>query len=66
MTKSPLKELDVTGENCPGPIVMAGDYVVSMSLGERIKVLSTHSEPIEDNVMAMPAMGGKVVENDQT
>lgn len=66
MTKSPLKELDVTGETCPGPIVMAGDYVASMSLGERIKVLSIHSETIDDIAVAMPDMGGKVVENGQT
>lgn len=66
MTKSPLKELDVSGETCPGPIVMAGDYIASMNLGERIKVLSTHSETIEDIAVAMPDMGGKVVENGQT
>jgi hypothetical protein len=65
MTKSPLKELDVSGETCPGPIVLAGDYLTSMGLGERVKVLSIHSETIEDIAVAMPDMGGKVVENGQ-
>lgn len=65
MTKSPLKELDVSGETCPGPIIIAGDYVASMSLGERVKVLSIHSETIEDIAVAMPDMEGKVVENGQ-
>lgn len=66
MTKSPLKELDVSGETCPGPIVLAGDYLTSMGLGERVKVLSIHSETIEDIAVAMPDMGGKVVENGKT
>ena len=62
MTKSQAKELDVTGETCPGPIILVGDELSSMTTGERLKVKSKSSEAIEDIAISIPEMSGKVVE----
>lgn len=62
MTISKAEELDVTGETCPGPIILVGDKLSSMATGERLKVKSKSSEAIEDIAISIPEMGGKVVE----
>ncbi|MEN6552327.1 MAG: DsrE family protein [Methanobacterium sp.] len=62
MTKSQAVELDVTGETCPGPIILVGDKLSSMATGERLKVKSKSSEAIEDIAISIPEMSGKVVE----
>ena len=62
MTKSQAEELDVTGETCPGPIILVGDKLNSMATGERLKVKSKSSEAIEDIAISIPEMSGKVVE----
>jgi len=62
MTKSPVEELDVTGETCPGPIILVGDKLSSMVTGGRVKVKSKSSEAIEDIAVSIPDMGGKVTE----
>ncbi|MCZ3367387.1 MULTISPECIES: DsrE family protein [Methanobacterium] len=62
MTKSQAAELDVTGETCPGPIILVGDKLSSMATGERLKVKSKSSEAIEDIAISIPEMNGKVVE----
>lgn len=62
IAKSKTEELDVTGETCPGPIILVGDKMSSMSTGDRIKVKSKSSEAIEDIAVSVPEMNGKVVE----
>ena len=62
MTKSHAEDLDVTGETCPGPIILVGDKLNSMATGERLKVKSKSSEAIEDIAISIPEMSGKVVE----
>lgn len=62
MTRSQAKELDVTGETCPGPIILVGDKLNSMATGERLKVKSKSSEAIEDIAISIPEMGGKVID----
>lgn len=62
MTKSQVEELDVTGETCPGPIILVGDKLNCMTIGNRIKVKSKSSEAIEDIAVSIPEMKGKVVE----
>ena len=62
MTKSQAEELDVTGETCPGPIILVGDKLNSMATGERLTVKSKSSEAIEDIAISIPEMSGKVVE----
>ena len=62
MTRSQAEELDVTGETCPGPIILVGDKLNSMATGDRIKVKSKSSEALEDIAISIPEMSGKVVE----
>lgn len=62
LTKTEVKELDVTGETCPGPIMLVGDNLISMAIGERLKVSSKSSETVEDIAVAIPGMGGKVLD----
>jgi predicted peroxiredoxin/TusA-related sulfurtransferase len=62
MTKSQVEELDVTGETCPGPIILVGDKLDCMTTGDRIKVKSKSSEAVEDIAISIPEMSGKVVE----
>jgi predicted peroxiredoxin/TusA-related sulfurtransferase len=62
MTKSPVEELDVTGETCPGPIILVGDKLNGMATGDRVKVKSKSSEAIEDIAVSIPEMSGKVTE----
>ena len=62
MTKSQAEELDVTGETCPGPIILVGDKLSSMAIGDRIKVKSKSSEALEDIAISVPEMSGKILE----
>ena len=62
MTRSQAEELDVTGETCPGPIILVGDKLSSMAIGDRIKVKSKSSEALEDIAISVPEMSGKILE----
>lgn len=62
MTKKDMEELDVTGETCPGPIIIVGDKLKSMETGDRIKVKSKNAESLEDIAISSPEMGGKIVD----
>ena len=62
MTRSQVEELDVTGETCPGPIILVGDKLGCMAIGDRIKVKSKSSEALEDIAVSVPEMSGKVIE----
>jgi predicted peroxiredoxin/TusA-related sulfurtransferase len=62
MTPKEMEELDVTGETCPGPIIIIGDKLGSMETGERIKVKNKSLESIEDIEVSISGIGGKVIE----
>ncbi len=64
MTKADRKidEIDVTGETCPGPVMMVGDHLSVMAVGDRLKVKNKCAESIDDIEVALPGMGGKVVD----
>ncbi|MBI5458422.1 DsrE family protein [Methanobacterium sp.] len=57
-----MEELDVTGQTCPGPIIIASDKLGSMENGDRVKIKNNNLETIEDIAIAMPEMGGKVLD----
>ncbi len=63
MSKKEIKELDVTGETCPGPIIIVGDQLNCMETGDRLKVKSNKAETIEDIAVSLPEMGAKVIEH---
>ncbi|WP_414469728.1 DsrE family protein [Methanobacterium sp. ACI-7] len=62
MSIKEMEELDVTGETCPGPIIIVGDKLGSMKIGERLKVKNKSVESIEDIAVSIAEIGGKVVE----
>lgn len=62
MTAKDVEEMDVTGETCPGPIIIVGDKLDSMEVGERLNVKSSKAETIEDISVSIPGMDGKVIE----
>lgn len=62
MTGKQMEELDVTGETCPGPIIIVGDKVGSMQTGERLKIKNKSMESIEDIAVSIADMGGKIIE----
>lgn len=62
MTQKEMEEIDVTGETCPGPIIIVGDKLSSMDTGERIKVKNKSMESIEDIAVSISDVGGKVIE----
>lgn len=62
MTRKEMEQIDVTGETCPGPIIIVGDKLGSMQTGERIKVKNKSLESIEDIAVSIAEIGGKVIE----
>ncbi|MGB9937803.1 MAG: DsrE family protein [Methanobacterium sp.] len=62
MTKKEMEEIDVTGETCPGPIIMVGDKLDSMETGDRIKVKNKSLESIEDIAVSIAEICAKVIE----
>lgn len=62
MSRKQMEELDVTGETCPGPIIIVGDKLGPMQTGERLKVKNKSMESIEDIAVSIADMGGKVIE----
>ncbi len=62
MTPKEMEEIDVTGETCPGPIIIVGDKLGSMETGERIKVKNKSLESIEDIAVSIAEIGAKVIE----
>lgn len=64
MTKADKKidEIDVTGETCPGPVMMVGDHLSVMAVGDRLKVKNTCQESIDDIATAVPGMSGRIID----
>lgn len=64
LTRSGQKpeEIDVTGETCPGPVIMVGDRLKDMVIGDRLKVKNSSKESIDDIAVSVPGMAGKVIE----
>lgn len=57
-----MAKLDVTGETCPGPVIIVGDKLASMQIGERIQILSNLKETLDDLIISAPEMNGSVVD----
>lgn len=57
-----IEEIDVTGETCPGPIIIVGDRLSSMEPGMRIKIKSENSDVIDDLALSAPEMKAEVIE----
>jgi uncharacterized protein len=58
---SKTEEIDVTGDTCPGPVIIVGNYLSAAAVGERIKVKSNSPETIDDIESAVRSLGSKIV-----
>lgn len=61
-----IEKLDVTGQTCPGPVIIVGDKLASMQVGQRIEIDSNMKETLDNLVISAPEMNGAVVEEGQT
>lgn len=61
-----MAKLDVTGETCPGPVIIVGDKLASMQIGERIQILSNLKETLDDLIISAPEMNGSVIDDGVT
>jgi hypothetical protein len=55
------EEIDVTGETCPGPVMIVGDKLSSLGTGERLKVKSASADTIADVSAAVTASGSLIL-----
>jgi Predicted peroxiredoxins len=55
------EEIDVTGETCPGPVMIVGEKLSSLAIGERLKVKCKSADTLADVSAAVIASGSKVV-----
>jgi len=55
------EEIDVTGETCPGPVMIVGDKLSCLATGERFKVKSKSADTLADVSAAITAAGSRVV-----
>jgi len=58
-----MTKLDVTGETCPGPVIIVGDKLASMQVGERVQILSNLKETLDDLIISAPEMNGSIVDD---
>jgi len=56
-----LEEIDVTGETCPGPVILAGERLSCLAVGERLKVKSASADTIADVSAAVTASGSRIL-----
>lgn len=63
------EEMDVTGETCPGPVILVSERLSSLAVGERLKVKSASPDTIADISAAVISSGslilGKSTEGDR-
>ncbi|GAB7015584.1 DsrE family protein [Methanogenium cariaci] len=56
-----MKEINVTGDFCPGPVITVGNILATLSTGERMKVIAASQETLDDITMAVKSAGSTVV-----
>ena len=59
-------DLDVTGLNCPLPILKAKKLMKSLNSGDTLEVLSTDSGSVKDFGSFCKATGNTLLEQDET
>ncbi len=56
-----MEEIDVTGETCPGPVIIVGERLSGLAIGERLKVKSASLDTLADLTAAVTASGSRIV-----
>jgi predicted peroxiredoxin/TusA-related sulfurtransferase len=57
-----IEKLDVTGETCPGPVIIVGDKLASMQVGQRVGIVSNLKETLDDLMISASEMNGSIVD----
>ncbi len=57
-----IEKLDVTGETCPGPVIIVGDKLASMQVGQRVEIVSNLKETLDDLMISASEMDGSIVD----
>jgi len=55
-----MEEIDVTGETCPGPVIIVGERLSGLAIGERLKVKSASPDTLADVSAAVTASGSRI------
>jgi len=56
-----MEEIDVTGETCPGPVIIVGERLSALAVGERLKVKSASPDTLADVTVAITASGSRIL-----
>jgi len=56
-----MEEIDITGETCPGPVIIVGERLADLAVGERLKVKSASHDTIADVSAAVTASGSRIL-----
>jgi len=56
-----MEEIDVTGETCPGPVLIVGERLSALAVGERLKVKSASADTLADITAAITASGSRIL-----
>jgi hypothetical protein len=56
-----MEEIDITGETCPGPVIIVGERLADLAVGERLKVKSVSHDTIADVSAAVTASGSLIL-----
>lgn len=66
ISRGEIEEVDVTGETCPGPLIIVGEKLSSMKPGMRLKIKSESQDVIDDLAVSAPEMNARVIEKSNT
>jgi predicted peroxiredoxin/TusA-related sulfurtransferase len=57
-----IEKIDVTGQTCPGPVIIVGDKLASMQVGQRVEIVSNLKETLDDLMISASEMNGSIVD----
>jgi predicted peroxiredoxin/TusA-related sulfurtransferase len=63
-TGKTLEVIDVTGETCPGPVIIVGERLSCLAVGERMKVKSASPDTLADISAAITSSGSRILEQE--
>ncbi|PWR74520.1 DsrE family protein [Methanospirillum lacunae] len=64
-TGQTMKEIDVCGDVCPGPVITVGSLLKDMSTGEQLKIIAANQDSVHDISAAVNSAGSKIVSTGQ-
>ncbi|WFN35617.1 DsrE family protein [Methanogenium sp. S4BF] len=59
-TGTTMREIDVRGDFCPGPVITVGNILATLPAGERVKVIAASEDTLDDIAMAVKSSGSVI------